>query len=284
MYGRPSSGPVRDARPNSGKRLKRKRRKSRRTARRKSRVRRRDRCAGGRSGERASAVDLARANNRPHRRGDDRRVRPRWRAERRSCSAAPRRRRLHSESTPSDRAGRLRGRARSLRCGSAGGRLLLSLGMDGFCGRSRLLPAAVVAGRFCAMARAMVRERCAAGRSAGLADAGLQRRHRGVVAVAAGARPVADLGFEQELGPVFALLSGAAAVTAAWPILRTTCLDPGREQPLAWFVGSGAYGIWRARGDERAGAELAAIWSIRCSRQAIHLLIGVFRVGRGRIR
>jgi hypothetical protein len=46
-----------------------------------------------------------------------------------------------------------------------------------------------------------------------------------------------------ELALLFVLLPGISATLQSWPILRTTCLEPRHERPLAWFVWSAAYAL-----------------------------------------
>ncbi len=93
------------------------------------------------------------------------------------------------------------------------------------------------------------------------------------------AGPSAESGFEADAGLVFVLLSGLAAVTAAWPTLSGVVLDPARERPLAWFVWSVGYGLMAlaAMGEGLGWHSLVP----PLLAQAVHLMIGVLALGLG---
>lgn len=87
------------------------------------------------------------------------------------------------------------------------------------------------------------------------------------------AAPTAGRGFEQDAGLVFVILSGLAAVTAAWPTLSGVVLDPAREKPLAWFVWSAGHGLMAlAVMGEGLGWHYLVLPLLA---QAVHLMIGV---------
>ena len=79
------------------------------------------------------------------------------------------------------------------------------------------------------------------------------------------------------LETAFLLLPAASSVLSFWPILRSTCLDPAGERPLAWFVWSVSYGLM-------AFAVMAAElpWpylAYPVITQAMNLLVGLLAMG-----
>ena len=81
----------------------------------------------------------------------------------------------------------------------------------------------------------------------------------------------------QGLDTAFLLLPAASSVLSFWPILRTTCLNPTDERPLAWFVWSVSYGLM-------AFAVMAAAlpWpylAYPVITQAMNLVVGLLAMG-----
>ena len=75
----------------------------------------------------------------------------------------------------------------------------------------------------------------------------------------------------------FLLLPAASSVLSFWPMLRSTCLNPTDERPLAWFVWSVSYGLM-------AFAVMAADlpWpylAYPVITQAMNLLVGLLAMG-----
>ena len=82
------------------------------------------------------------------------------------------------------------------------------------------------------------------------------------------------MGPNAELALVFVLLPAISSTLTSWPILRTTCLEPQHERPLAWFVWAAAYGLMAlaAVADGLSWHYLA----YPVLSQAVHILIGLF--------
>jgi hypothetical protein len=78
------------------------------------------------------------------------------------------------------------------------------------------------------------------------------------------------------LGLALVSFAGVAALTASWPMLRTTYRDPGNERPLAWFVWSTAYGCLALAVMAEGLSWPYLAYPVLC--QIVHLLIGLFAV------
>ena len=75
----------------------------------------------------------------------------------------------------------------------------------------------------------------------------------------------------------FLLLPAASSVLSFWPVLRSTCLDPSHEQPLAWFVWSVSYGLM-ALAVMAAGLPWPYL-AYPVITQAMNILVGLLAMG-----
>jgi hypothetical protein len=86
-----------------------------------------------------------------------------------------------------------------------------------------------------------------------------------------------------ELALIFVLLPGISSTLQSWPILRTTCLEPGHERPLAWFVWSAAYGLMALAAMADGLSWHYLVYPLLS--QPVHILIGFFAMqGRESLR
>jgi cbb3-type cytochrome oxidase subunit 3 len=81
------------------------------------------------------------------------------------------------------------------------------------------------------------------------------------------------------LGLALVSFAAVAALTASWPMLRTTYRDPGNERPLAWFVWSTAYGCLALAVMAEGLSWHYLAYPALC--QVVHLLIGIFALEAG---